>query len=74
MATFREATDRLLAWGFSAEDIGSAAGVSANTILRARRSDGQMRPPPREWRRVLRELAEARSKEAAALAAELADA
>lgn len=74
MATFREATDRLLSWGFTAEDLGTAAGVSANSILRARRSDGQSRPPPRNWRAVFNRMAQSRSDEAAALAAELADA
>ena len=54
--TFKEATDLMLAWGFSAEVLGLAVGVSANTILRARRSTGQTRPPPRGWQAAFRTL------------------
>lgn len=56
--TFKEATDRLLRRGFTAEDIGRACGVSANTILRARRSEGQVRPEPKGWRPALWSLAQ----------------
>ena len=72
--TFREATDLLLSYGFSAEALGDAAGVSANTILRARRSTGQVRPPPRGWQAAFRVLLEQRGTAFFSLASELADA
>lgn len=60
--TFKQATDLMLAWGFSAEVLGEAVGVSANTILRARRSSGQIRPPPRGWQAAFRGLVTRRSE------------
>lgn len=78
---FREATDRLMACGVTLPMIARAAGVSENSINRARSNAGQRRSPPKDWRRIVSVLAElvadvrdAESLRLRELASELADA
>jgi len=78
---FREATDRLMGCGVTLPMIAKAAGVSENSIARARTSSGQRRSPPKGWHRVVSALAlevsHVRDSEAAILrsiAVELGDA
>lgn len=60
---FREATDELLAVGVTVEAMAVAAGVTANTITRARTAATHRRTPPREWRSMVRGLAWRRAGE-----------
>jgi alkylation response protein AidB-like acyl-CoA dehydrogenase len=78
---FRDVTDRLMECGVTLPMIAQAAGVSENSISRARFNTGQRRSPPKEWQQIARRLAElvadVRDSEAfklRQLAAELADA
>lgn len=78
---FKEATDALLEVGVTVEAMAVAAGVTANTITRARTTATHRRTPPRHWRAMVRSLAwgrahelQAQARKAAILADSLADA
>lgn len=66
--------DALAPLGISATEVARAAGVSLNTVSRARMDTSNRRSPPREWRSVVRRLAEERIESLACLVAQLADA
>jgi len=71
---FREASD-IFFGGPSVTQFAAAAGVSLNSISRARMVDGKdSRPAPKEWRRIMREMAAERAAALSSLASELADA
>lgn len=69
---FREATDRLSPC-VTQEAIAAAAGVTRNTIKRARISptSEHFRAPPQGWRKILARLARERARDLANVADEL---
>lgn len=71
---FKEAADKMSRLGISATEIASAAGVSLNSISRARIGTANSRPPPKKWKYVCHALILERASALSALAAELADA
>jgi len=71
---FREAMD-VLAGPPMGGEVAMEAGVSLNTISRARREvDAHYRTPPKNWKAIVRRLALERAAALTSLAAELADA
>jgi hypothetical protein len=78
---FKQATSELLECGVTLDVFAQAAGVTASTISRARMEGVSYRSPPKEWRRLTRELAATQAKilesqrlRMEALAARMADA
>lgn len=70
---FKTATDRLASANLTLDDVAEAAGVTLNTISRARLdpSSDSYRSPPPNWREALIRLARDRGGELAGLAEEL---
>lgn len=70
---FKTATDRLLEYGITLDEIAAEAGVSDSTIRKARLdpSSAGYRSPPVSWRKSLRKLALRRGGDLEELAAEL---
>lgn len=71
---FKETADEMSHLGISATEIAEAAGVSLNSISRARIETSNSRPPPKEWKAICRTLILERVAALSSLAAELADA
>ena len=70
---FKQATDRIAAACVTHADVADAAGVSENTIRRARMDpeSKDSRRPPKDWPTVLAQLARDRAAELEVLAVEL---